>query len=328
MILMRMSKIVLTAACASAALALSACSGNTDGANGSADGGTGETINVATSFYPITWLTEEIGGDSVSVTSMTPANAEPHDFELSPAEIATMANMDAIIYVRGFQPSLDEAIDSISGPMVVDLADLVDLEPLLADDHDHEGEGEGEGEEHSADDGHDHSGDLDPHFWLDPVRMEGAAEGISEALSSLSADETTTFETNLTAVQSSLKELDTSFETGLATCERRTIVTSHAAFGYLAKEYNLTQVSISGIDPDREPSPAELNRVKKAIQEAGVTTVFTEELVSPKTSEALATEAGAEVALLSTLEGQPAEGTYLDAMDANLDTLRSALNCE
>lgn len=322
MILMRMSKIALTAACACAALALSACSGNTDGSHSSTDTTTDGTIKIATSFYPITWLTEEIGGDSVTVTSMTPANAEPHDFELSPAEIAAMADMDAIIYVRGFQPSLDEAIDSISGPKIVDLTDMVDLEPLLAEEGDHEGE------EHSADDGHDHSGDLDPHFWLDPVRMEGAAEGIAEALTSLSSDSADTFTANLTSVQSNLKELDTAFETGLASCERRTIVTSHAAFGYLAKEYDLTQVSISGIDPDREPSPAELSRVKKAIQEAGVTTVFTEELVSPKTSEALATEAGADVALLATLEGQPAEGTYLEAMNTNLGTLRTALNCE
>ncbi|MFT3943095.1 MAG: metal ABC transporter substrate-binding protein [Ancrocorticia sp.] len=317
---MRMYKIALTAACA--ALALSACSGNTDGANRDADATTDGTIDVATSFYPITWLTEEIGGEAVSVTSMTPANAEPHDFELSPAEIATMADMDAIIYVRGFQPSLDEAIDSISGPKIVDLTEMVDLEPLLADDHDHEGE------EHSADDGHDHSGDLDPHFWLDPKRMEGAAEGIAEALTSLSPEGADSFKTNLTAVQGSLDGLDKNFEAGLATCERRTIVTSHAAFGYLAREYDLTQVSISGIDPDREPSPAEINRVKKAIQEAGVTTVFTEELVSPKTSEALAEEAGADVALLSTLEGQPADGNYVDAMSTNLDTLRTALACK
>ena len=102
----------------------------------------------------------------------------------------------------------------------------------------------------------------------------------------------------------------------------------HAAFGYLANEYGLSQTSISGIDPDREPSPAEISRVKKVIQETGTTTVFTEELVSPKTAEALANEAGAKVEVLATLEGQPEQGDYLSTMKDNLETLRTALVCK
>ncbi len=321
MILMKMSRIVLTAGLASSALVLSACSGGSENGGGSGEGDA--TVSVATSFYPITWLTEEIGGEEVSVTSMTPANAEPHDFELSPAEIAKMAEADVVIYVRGFQPSLDEAIDSISGPQIIDLADEVDLEPLGGgDDHDDHAD-----EDHTDDDGHDH-GNLDPHFWLDPKRMEGAAAGVEDALSTISPDNAQLFADNLSTLQSQLGELDENFRTGLATCERRTMVTSHAAFGYLAMEYDLEQTSISGIDPEREPSPADLAAVKKVIEETGTTTVFTEELVSPKTAEALAEEAGADVAVLSTLEGQPAEGDYLSAMNTNLETLRTALACK
>ncbi|MFT0847909.1 metal ABC transporter substrate-binding protein [Actinomycetaceae bacterium L2_0104] len=315
----KMSRITMTAGIASAALILSACSGDSDNGSGGSDG----TISVATSFYPITWLTEEIGGENVSVTSMTPANAEPHDFELSPAEIAEMGEADIVIYVKGFQPSLDQAVESISGPTIIDLSDQVDLEPLASGEESHSDE---DHEADSHEDEHDH-GDLDPHFWLDPVRMQSAADGVQQALSEASPDNSQLFESNLSALDTELTDLDTSFETGLATCERRTIVTSHAAFGYLAKEYDLEQTSISGIDPEREPSPADLAAVKKVIQETGTTTVFTEELVSPKTAEALAEEAGADVAVLSTLEGQPAEGDYLTTMNTNLETLRTALAC-
>ena len=317
MILMKMSRLALSAGIASTALLLSACAGDAGGGSTGADG----TISVATSFYPVTWLVEEIGGDEVTVTSMTPANIEPHDFELSPAEIAKMAETDAIIYVRGFQPSLDEAIDSISGPRVIDLSDSVNLEPLGADD-DQERDDASAGDEE-----HDHS-TLDPHFWLDPKRMEDAAGGIEKALSNLAPDKAQAFADNLTVIEAELGDLDSDFENGLATCQRRTIVTSHAAFGYLAEEYGLEQTPISGIDPDREPSPADLAAVKKIIEETGTTTVFSEELVSPKTAEALAEEAGVDVAVLNTVEGQPAEGDYLSAMTANLETLRTALTCE
>lgn len=319
MILMKMSKIVLTAGCATVALALSACSGDTgdNSTNGTSD--SSGKITVATSFYPVTWLTEQIGGDKVSVTSMTPPNVEPHDFELAPADIATMADADVVVYVRGFQPSMDEAVDSISGPTIIDLSDAVDLQPL------------GAGAEEESDSDHDHSDgieNLDPHFWLDPVRMESAAQGVEKALSEADSNDSALFTDNLTKLETELSDLDASYKTGLATCERNTIVTGHAAFGYLANEYGLSQTSISGIDPDREPSPAEISRVKKVIQETGTTTVFTEELVSPKTAEALANEAGAKVEVLATLEGQPEQGDYLSTMKDNLQTLRTALVCK
>lgn len=317
MILMKMSKVILTAGCATVALALSACSGDTgdNSTNGTSD--SAGKIIVATSFYPVTWLTEHIGGDKVSVTSMTPSNVEPHDFELAPADIATMADADVVVYVRGFQPSMDDAVDSISGPTIIDLSAAVDLQPLEA------------GAEEESDSGHsDRIENLDPHFWLDPVRMESAAKDVEKALSEANSNDSVLFADNLTKLETELSNLDASYKTGLANCERNTIVTSHAALGYLASKYGLSQTSISGIDPDREPSPAEISRVKKVIQETGTTTVFTEELISPKTAEALANEAGAKVKVLATLEGQPEQGDYLSTMTDNLETLRTALDCK
>ena len=298
------------------ALGLGACSAVSEDSS-STDGG-GDGLTVATSFYPLAWMVEQVGGDDVTVTSMTPSNVEPHDYELSPADIAKMNEADVVVYVEGFQPSMDDAVDSLTGPEVLELSGAVGLLPLdeeVADAHGDDDEGS-------------NHGDLDPHFWLDPIRMRETSEYIEEALSAADADHKATFEQNQDAVYTKLSDLDSSYKSGLATCERQTVVTTHAAFGYLTSRYGLTQVAISGIDPEAEPSPADLAAIKKTIKQTGTTTVFAEELASPKTAEAVAEETGADLQVLNPLESQPAEGDYISGMDSNLSTLRTALSCQ
>lgn len=297
-------------------IALAACSGSPSSSTSESSGAA--TLHISASFYPIAWLTEQVGGDAVSVDVVTPANVEPHDFELAPADITSLEKTSAIIYVEGFQPSLDDAVATISGPTIVELSGAVDLEPFSA-------ENSTESEE-ADEDGHEH-GSYDPHFWLDPERMEAAADAIAKALTSLSPDNSDTFATNLAATQKELSALDSDFATSLSSCERTIIVTNHAAFGYMSQRYGLTQESISGIDPESEPSPADLAAVKKVIEETGTTTIFTEALVSPKTAEALADEAGVQTEVLNPLESQPDGGDYLTGMKDNLTTLTSALGC-
>ena len=273
-----------------------------------------DTLAVSASFYPIQYLVQQIGGQHVTVTSVTPTNVEPHDFELSPKDVTSLSQAELITYVSGFQPSLDDAVAQVSGPTVVDLAEDVRLEH-----HD--------GNQDEGDTEHEHATG-DPHFWLDPSRMESAATAIKEALAAADPDHAADYEANLTSLTSSLDALDSSYATGLSACERTTIVTSHAAFGYLTERYGLTQESISGVDPETEPSPADLAAVKRVVVETGTTTIFTEELVSPKTAEAVAAETGATTAVLSPLESAPDGGDYLSAMNANLEELRTALSCQ
>ncbi|MCI1933091.1 MAG: metal ABC transporter substrate-binding protein [Ancrocorticia sp.] len=300
-----------------AALALAGCSSGTQGSASASSSSAAGSVSVAASFYPIAWLTQQLGGDAVSVDIVTPANVEPHDFELAPADITKLEKTSAIIYVAGFQPSLDDAVATISGPTIVDLSDAVDLVPLSEDTENAEGSSESE----------DEHGTYDPHFWLDPVRMSDAATAVAAALEKLAPDDADTIKVNLATVTKELQSLDSSYTTGLQGCERTTIVTSHAAFGYLSMRYGLTQVSISGIDPESEPSPADLAAVKKVIQETGTTTVFTEALVSPKTAEAVADEAGATTEVLNPIESEPDGGDYVSAMKDNLAALQTALGC-
>ena len=283
-------------------------------------------LTVSTSFYPIQYLAQAIGGEHVAVTSVTPTNVEPHDFELSPKDVTALSASSLVLYVSGFQPSLDDALAQVSGPTVVDLAGSVDLVHHDGVEEEHE-EGATEGATEGA---HDHgaAAALDPHFWLDPVRMQAAAKAVEAALAQADPAHADDYAANLDTLNATLTDLNTSYSTGLGHCERTTFVTSHAAFGYLADRYSLTQASISGVDPESEPSPAELAEVKKVVESTGTTTIFTEELVSPETAQAVAAETGAQTRVLSPIESAPESGDYAGVMRTNLEELRTALSCQ
>ena len=283
-------------------------------------------LTVSTSFYPIQYLAQAIGGEHVAVTSVTPTNVEPHDFELSPKDVTALSASSLVLYVSGFQPSLDDALAQVSGPAVVDLAGSVDLVHHDGVEEEHE-EGATEAATEAAHD-HDAAAALDPHFWLDPVRMQAAAKAVEAALAQADPAHADDYAANLDTLNATLADLNTSYSTGLGHCERTTFVTSHAAFGYLADRYGLTQASISGVDPESEPSPAELAEVKKVVESTGTTTIFTEELVSPETAQAVAAETGAQTRVLSPIESAPEDGDYAGAMRTNLEELRTALSCQ
>lgn len=301
------------------------------GSSTTSEGSSSGKIKVATSFYPVNYLVQSVGGSHVEANSVTPANVEPHDFELSPKDVTKLSGAKMVVYVAGFQSSLDDAVKQVSGPTVVNLASSVKLEKHAdhdGDDHDHEAAASSSATEAAHDD-HDHDhGSTDPHFWLDPTRMADAAKQVHAALVKADPSHKADYDANLKTTLAKLTKLDTSYKQGLSQCTRKTFVTSHAAFGYLAERYGLTQVSVSGIDPDSEPSPADIAKVKQVVKQTGTTTIFTEELVSPKTAQAVAKETGAKTSVLSPIESAPEKGDYEGAMTTNLTNLREALNCK
>ena len=333
-------RVLSAAAAAALGLSLTACSAlSTESSGSDAPKDASGTLSVAVSFYPIQYLAETIGGDHVSVTSLTPTNVEPHDYDLSGKEvISTLEGSSLVAYVAGFQPSLDKAVTQISGPTVVDLSGEVDLQHHEGvEDEDEHGEGSDNATEKATEkatgeaghEGHDHdAGSLDPHFWLDPVRMKSAATAVEEALAAADPDNADDYKANLDSLTTTLDGLDSSYQGGLTQCERKTFITSHAAFGYLADRYRLTQVSISGIDPEAEPSAADIAAAKKAVEDTDSTTIFTEELLSPEIADAIASETGATTDVLSPIESAPEDTDYAGAMSNNLDALRTALACK
>lgn len=301
-------------------LVLGACAGDT----GAGRAGSGTTL--VTSFYPLAWVAEKVGGDEVTVVDLTPPGVEPHDLELTTSQAVELNEADLIVYLGGgFQPSIEDALKDVDAPTVDVLEHVRKLEGSSDEEHEDESEhgDEGHDDDHVAE-----GGGIDPHVWLDPRNMQEIAAVIAEQLAEADPDNADVYESDADEVVAELDELDREMADGLDACERREIVVSHEAFGYLTGAYDLEQVGISGLDPESEPSPARIAEVEKFAREHGVTTIFFEELVSPDTAETLASELDIETSVLSPLETAPSDGDYLDAMRANLEALRDALGCD
>jgi zinc transport system substrate-binding protein len=295
------------------AVAVAAACGDDDdggGAGGGDDGG----LQVVASFYPLAEAAEKVGGDRVEVTNLTPAGVEPHDLEIDPDQVDRILDADVVLYLgEDFQPAVADIAGDVDG--AVDLLATLDLDEASADDGD----------------GHD-EGAVDPHFWLDPTLMSEAVGRIEEALADASPDDADTFAANAEAYADELTVLDDEMAAALDGCESDQIVTSHAAFHYLAERYGLTQVAVSGLSPEAEPDPDRLGELADLIEDENITTVFYETLVAPDVAETLAREADVDTAVLNPLEGLSddeveAGDDYQSVMRANLAALTTALGC-
>ncbi|WP_133885811.1 zinc ABC transporter substrate-binding protein [Streptomyces sp. BK208] len=316
----RISGIAVTAATALGLGTLSACS--TDGAGA----GNTDKFDVVASFYPMQYLAEQIGGDHVNVTTLTEPGQEPHDLELSARQTARMGEADAVLYLKSLQPAVDEAVAQSDAKTKIDAASLTTLEDHGDVEHDHGGEEHAE-EEHSEEGEHG----PDPHVWLDPVKYAEIARGVAGAFEKADPDHADDYRKNAEALAKKLAGLDTAYRDGLAKTGTKVFFTNHAAFGYLAERYGLTQEAINGLDPESEPSPARIRELQREAEADGVTTVFYETLVSGKTAKTLAKDAGLKTDVLDPLEGitdQSRGDDYVAVMEANLKALRAALGAE
>ena len=304
------------AATAAAALLLTACGGDAGG-TGSEDG-----VQVVAGFYPLEWVASRVGGDGVSVSALNPPGAEAHDLELSPQDVAAVSESDLLVYLEGFQPALDEAAVSEAGEQAWDAGQAADLSLSAAAERE-----AAQGDEEARE---DEGEAVDPHFWLDPVRLAAVADAFSARLAEVDPDGAATYSENAAALRADLEQLDTEMQDALADCSVDTLVTSHDAFGYLADRYGLEVVGISGLSPSQEPSSAQLAEIADLVTERGVTTVYTETLVDPAVAETVAAEAGVQTAVLDPVEGLTDESAgedYLAVMRANLATLQEGQAC-
>jgi zinc transport system substrate-binding protein len=334
MILMKRS--LALASVALLAGSLTAC-GESEGSTVSAETSAGDTtatgsepagpvLAVAAAFYPIELAVQRIGGDRVTVTTLTQPGADPHDAELTPRQVGELGSSDLVVYLSAFQPAIDDAVDSVAGEGALDVAEYANLTLTAVDD----GHGE-EGDDHGDEEGDDHGDEAtDPHFWLDPNRYASVAAAIGDRLAELDPEGAQEYETRGEEFANELAVLDEEFSTGLATCTHRDLVTGHAAFGYLADRYDLRQKGISGLSPENEPSAAAIRDLVEHVRETGVTTVYAETLVSPALAETIAREAGVQVAVLDPIEGitdTSAGNDYFEIMRSNLQTLREGQDC-
>jgi zinc transport system substrate-binding protein len=255
---------------------------------------------IVAAFYPLAYAAEEVAGADARVVDLTPPGAEPHDLELSPRDVGRVREARLVVYVgHGFQPAVQKSVAGRASRSL-DVLRALDLRRAPA---------EGEG--------------VDPHVWLDPIRYAAIAREIAGALGTPAAAD---------GLVARLHALDGEYRRGLARCERRELVTSHAAFGYLAARYALVQVPLVGLQPEAEPGPRDIERLVEEVRSTGATTVFSEPLASPALAETVAREAGVTTAVLDPIEGltqgQVDAGTnYFGVMRRNLAALRKALAC-
>lgn len=271
-----------------------------------------QKIKVTTSFYPLYYFTSQIGEGRIDVQNITPAGAEPHDYEPTSQDIARIEDSKLLVLNGEVEPWGDKIKDSLKDkPTKIIVAGDSLLNQKLVE----------EGEEM-----------LDPHVWLSPQLAKIEVEKIAEGLASVDPNNSSYYLENSAHLKTELDQLDQDFKKGLSNCKKREFVTSHAAFGYLAKAYDLTQIAISGLSPDEEPSPQQLANIAKLAKEQNIKYIFFEDLVSPKLSETVANEIGAQTLVLNPLEGLTdsdiKEGkNFFTEMRSNLDHLREALEC-
>lgn len=271
----------------------------------SVEEGDGRLLVVASAF-PLAEAAERVGGDLVRVRNLTPPGMEPHDLELTPDDLARIVEADLVVYVgAGFQPAVEDAVAQARGRSL----EVLSVTSTLTVD-----------------------GAVDPHVWLDPSRFADVVEAVAGALADLDPPHRSDYRANAAAYLGELRRIDETYRARLASCRSRVLVVSHAAFGYLADAYGLRQEAITGLSPESEPDPSRLAELRALVRAEGVTTVFTEELVSPAVANALAREAGVRTAVLSPLEGlTPREveagEDYGSIMRRNLRALEVALGC-
>ena len=298
---------------------LTAC-GSEEKKEASAD----DKIQVMTTFYPMYEFTKEVVGNKGDVELLIPAGTEPHDFEPSAKDLAKISDSDVFVYNS---PELETWTENLTDTIDTDKTKIIqaakEIELMDGAEHDHE-------DDHDHDD-HDHEHELDPHVWLDPALAIKEVETIRDQLSKKYPDDQATFEKNAASYIDELKALDAEYQTAFKDAKNKTFVTQHAAFGYLAKQYGLTQEAISGVSPDQEPSPSRLSELKHYVDDHQVEVIYFEENASSKVAETLSKETGVKLAVLNPLESLTekqikAGENYLSIMRENLTALKQAIH--
>jgi zinc transport system substrate-binding protein len=282
------------AAVVASAIVLVGCGGSSSSSH--ADG----SVEVVASFYPVAYAARRVGGPSVRVRDLTPSGVEPHDLEITTREADRMEDAHLVLHGAGrSQP----AVAAVAKRGVADPGGVRPASVRTSDD---------------------------PHFWLDPIAYRQSVDLVATALTARGVDGVAA---RRDAFDAQLTALDRDMRTTLSGCDRTTIVTSHAAFDHLARRYGLQEEPITGLSPESEPDAGRMASIADLVTRTGTTTIFTEELVSPRVADALAREAGVETAVLNPLEGLSASerragDDYVSVMRRNLATLASALGCQ
>ncbi|MEH7307774.1 metal ABC transporter substrate-binding protein [Neobacillus drentensis] len=272
-------------------------------------------LQIVTTFYPMYYFTQKVAGSSANVELLIPNGAEPHDWEPTAKDMAKIQDADMFIYnSRYFESWTEKVLKSINDPnlTVVEASKGIELMNALESEEQHHG---------------DHASSKDPHVWLSPVLAQQEVDTITQALEKQDPSNKNQYEKNADKFKSQLADLDHLYKETIDKAKKKEFVTQHAAFGYLAKQYGLTQIPIAGLSPDVEPTLGKLKELAEVTKKKNVKVIYFEGLTSSKVAQTLANEIGAKTEVLNPLEGLTKEDQekgldYIDVMKENLETLK------
>lgn len=271
-------------------------------------------LQVTASFYPYYFFASQIGGNKVKVLNITPAGAEPHDYEPTSQDIIAIESSKLLVLNGSVEPWGNKIKDDLKGKntKILEAGNGLFTQKVI-----------------------DESGafSTDPHIWLSPTLAKKQITSILNEYITIDPANKNYYITNANLLLQDMDNLDKKYKEGLSNCQSKDIITSHAAFGYLAMDYRLKQIPIAGLSPDAEPSLKQMTEIAKFAKQNNIKYIFFESLVSPKLSETIANEIGAKTLVLNPIEGltpdELAQGkNYLTVMYDNLQNLREALNCK
>lgn len=294
-------------------------------------------LNVVTSFYPLYDFAQKIGGEHVNIVNLVPAGIESHDWSPKPRDMSNIAKADVFIYNgAGFEGWVEDFLDSLkkeSTLLVVEAihdVELIEIGKEVHEEEGHEEEGhEEEGQEEGQEEEHDH-GDVDPHAWISPLQAKVIAGTIKEHLIEADPTHKNDYETNYNLLADRLQQLHDQLTEIVKEAPKKELVVSHEAFGYIARDYGITQFGVMGLSPDSEPTVQRMKEITEYAKEHEIKYILFEELVSPKLAETLAQTLDIETLVLNPIEGLTEEQAkanedYFTIMKYNLTTIEKAL---
>lgn len=300
---------------------LAGCTSGTSASSASSSSGEEKKLSVYTSFYAMEDFAEKIGGDKITVTNLVPSGTEPHDWEPQANDIAGLEQADVLIYNgAGMEHWINDVLESLQNKKLVAVEASKGISLL---------EGVDEHEESEASHSEEEESSTDPHVWLDPENAKKEMKTIQDALVQADPANKETYEANYTKYAAQADELDSEFRQMADSLKNKDLIVAHQAFGYLCKAYGLNQVAIEGLSPDSEPDAARMAEIIEFAKEHKITTIFFEELVSPKVAETIAKATGAKTEVLDPIEGLSDENKaagmeYFSIMKKNMEAIRTA----
>ena len=276
-----------------------------NGSGNSSAESTKEKINVTVSIYPLKEYAEAIAGDKAEVTCMVPDNVEPHDYDPKAKELSALSKSDIFVYSGlGMENWLDKVDDITGDSKVLKVDSSTGIETRT---------------EENA---------VDPHIWLSLKNAEIQSENIKNALVQADSENKDYYEENYEKFKGELEDLYNEYKPKFDSLSKKNFITGHAAFGYLCRDFGLTQKSVENLFGEGEPTPGQLKELVNFCKENNIKTVFSESLASPKVSETLANEVGAEVVPIYTLESKEDDKSYIEAMRYDLEQIYKCMEKE